>query len=1058
MFRPELNFQFIVNYFLFKNLMPLFQSTVVSKYLKAQDQDSINLKWKQFKKHFHNPSIQENIRNSNEEQYQGEFLIDLFVNILGYTKNPTPDFNLTTEYKNVKDGKKADGAIIIGDEVKAVIELKGTETTDLNKVETQAFGYKNNQPNCRYVVTSNFEKLRFYVDNAIEFIDFHLFELTEDDFALLYLCLAYENITKDLPSKIKNESLSQEDAITKQLYKDYSIFKKELHQNLVTLNPKFDSLTLFKKSQKLLDRFLFLFFAEDRLLLPPNSVRLVLSDFKDLMDKDVDTTLYKRFQKYFGYLNTGFKGKRYDVFAYNGGLFEPDEVLQEIIIDDALLYDHTLKLSEYDFESEVDVNILGHIFENSLTEIEEVQAELEGQEIDKTKTKRKKDGVFYTPKYITKYIVENTVGKLCGEKKQELDITDEAYLPAKQRSRKRLDNLQAYREWLLQITICDPACGSGAFLNQALEFLIAEHRYIDELSAKYNKDSLVLSDVENGILENNLFGVDINEESMEIAKLSLWLRTAQKNRKLNDLSNNIKCGNSLVDDKEIDGEKAFKWKVEFPKVFSKGGFDIVIGNPPYGSKMDDVLKQHLKHKFSEVHMKMHDLYIYFINQSIHTLLKPNGRIGFIVPNTLLFQLTFENLRKYILENLTLSTVINLGGEIFEDAEVPTCIFSGIKNKSSKYDFEYLDIRDLEIKSVDFKNIEKSLYSKSDLFKSKSNVFGISKTNQAIIDRLENNTIELNSIVSQVSYGIGSGGDKIFRLKGVKCKEIVIEEHLLHPVISGGNISRYGISYEDEFIIYITKNENEKQIPNTIDYLQQFKKKLSSKRETLKGLIPWWSLHWPRNKELFSSPKLVLRQTGDSITASFDDFGYFVMDSVMVIKLLAESKYNYETILAILNSRLSNFYYNQLVQEKGRTFAQVKPQNIRKLRIPLSIKQEIQLDLVEKVRIISSNNQELIDCSNKLLRTIIRKFEIEVLSRKLGSWFDLSFSEFIIELKKKKIKLSLSEEAEWEDYFLKEQKVALAIKKQIDQTDREIDQMVYELYELTEEEIKIIENS
>lgn len=393
--------------------MPLFQNTVITKYLKNQNKEEIAAKWQLFKNHFQNSSIQENIRNSKEEQYQGGFIIDLFVTILGYTKNPTPNFNITTEYKNVKDSKKADGAIIVNDVVKAVIELKGTKTTDLSKVEAQAFGYKNNQPECRYVITSNFEKLRFYIDNAIEHIEFNLFTLSEKDFEILYLCLAYQNIQKDTANLIKKESVSQEDKITKELYKDYSLFKRELHKNLVELNPQYDSLTLFKESQTLLDRFLFLFFAEDRQLLPPNSVRLILNQWNKLQELDAYTPLFDRFKKYFGYLNTGFKGKQFDVFAYNGGLFKPNEILDTVVIDDDLLYKHTLKLSEYDFDSEVDVNILGHIFENSLNELDEVKAALEGQEIDKSKTKRKKDGVFYTPKYITKYIVDNTVGKLC---------------------------------------------------------------------------------------------------------------------------------------------------------------------------------------------------------------------------------------------------------------------------------------------------------------------------------------------------------------------------------------------------------------------------------------------------------------------------------------------------------------------------------------------------------------------------------------------------------------------------------------------------------------------
>jgi hypothetical protein len=306
--------------------MPLFQSTIVSKYLKTQDKNLLQEKWLLLQSHFHNPTIQNNIRNSKEEQYQGEFLLDLFVAILGYTKNPQPDFNLTTEYKNIKDSKKADGAIVIDEKVIAVIELKGTNTTDLNKIESQAFGYKNNQPDCTYIITSNFEKIRFYIDNAIEFIEFNLFTLKKSDFDILYLLLACNNLAKNIAKKIKEESISQEDQITKSLYKDYSIFKHELYHNLVAKNPTFEPLDLFRKSQKLLDRFLFLFFAEDRHLLPPNSVRLVLSDWKDLQDRDVDIPLYDRFKKYFEYLNTGYKGKRYDVYAYNGGLFKPDEI------------------------------------------------------------------------------------------------------------------------------------------------------------------------------------------------------------------------------------------------------------------------------------------------------------------------------------------------------------------------------------------------------------------------------------------------------------------------------------------------------------------------------------------------------------------------------------------------------------------------------------------------------------------------------------------------------------------------------------------------------------
>ncbi|WP_311135708.1 hypothetical protein [Kaistella polysaccharea] len=181
--------------------MSLFQKTVINKYLNQQDKNLLTEKWEAYKSHFHNPIIKENIRTSKEEQYQGEFLIDLFVNVLGYTKNPTPDYNLDTELKNIKDSKKADGGIIIDGKIIGVIELKGTNTTDLSKVEVQAFGYKNNQPDCVYIITSNFEKLRFYIDNAVENVEFNLFQLSETDFQLLYLCLAFDNIKNGIPKR-----------------------------------------------------------------------------------------------------------------------------------------------------------------------------------------------------------------------------------------------------------------------------------------------------------------------------------------------------------------------------------------------------------------------------------------------------------------------------------------------------------------------------------------------------------------------------------------------------------------------------------------------------------------------------------------------------------------------------------------------------------------------------------------------------------------------------------------------------------------------------------------
>ena len=346
--------------------MSLFQRAVLAKHLKLQDKTIVQKAFKKYSKYFHNSTIQQNIRESKEEQYQAKFLDELFVNVLGYTLNPQPNFNLTTELKNEKNSKKADGAILKDGNALAVIELKGTNTKDLEKVRQQAFDYKANQSGCVYVITSNFEKLRFYINNAVEFEEFNLFNLSEKDFELFYLCLENKNLINNIPLKIKEESIRIEEQITKGFYKDYSDFKRLLFRDLVRLNMKNEAFRselalddkergqknikqkLFKKSQKLIDRFLFIFFAEDRGLLPPNSTVKILDNWDKLNDLDASVPLYDRFKLYFNYLDTGRKGtaKKAEIFAYNGGLFKPDPIIDSLHISDDLLYEHTRKLSD----------------------------------------------------------------------------------------------------------------------------------------------------------------------------------------------------------------------------------------------------------------------------------------------------------------------------------------------------------------------------------------------------------------------------------------------------------------------------------------------------------------------------------------------------------------------------------------------------------------------------------------------------------------------------------------------------------------------------------------
>ncbi|MFM2385956.1 MAG: hypothetical protein RL660_713 [Bacteroidota bacterium] len=1004
--------------------MALFQTSVLNKYLAAQQQEVLVAQYNVFRAYFHNTTIQANILAQKEEQFQEGFLRELFVKVLGYTINPEPNFNLTTELKNIKDAKKADGAIIDNEKVLAVIELKGTDTTNLTKIELQAFGYKNNQEACRYVITSNFQKLRFYIDNAIEYQEWDLFKLDAEQFSLLYLCLAQPNIFADLPATIKSESVSVEENVTKQLYKEYSQFRKNLFNNIVTLNPTIDKLLVFKKTQKLLDRFLFLFFAEDRQLVPPNSVRLILDQWNNLKDLDAYVPLYDRFKLYFGYLNNGHKGKQHDIFAYNGGLFAPDEILDTITIDDSALYDATLALSNYDYNTEVDVNILGHIFEHSLTEIEELEKEITATAIAETKTsKRKKDGVFYTPKYITKYIVENTVGTLCKNKKEELQLQEEDYHKLTKKAKKELYNtLQTYKDWLLQITIIDPACGSGAFLNQALEFLIAEHRWLAELEANVTGASIVF-DVETSILENNLFGVDINEESVEIAKLSLWLRTAQKGRKLNSLNNNIKCGNSLIDDPAVVGDKAFNWNNEFPHIFEKGGFDVVIGNPPYVNAKGENFRQQEKdfyYKNYQTAIYQIDTYLLFIEKA-NALLNRNRLASFIVPNAWMNNLLLEGIRKYILENFQLVEIVNTPIGVFADATVDTIIFNIATNKNRS--------DDVKISIVNNNTIEILQYTNQETFYNNDKYILDIFTNDLSRNlniKIEENTIHLGKITDM------AGGIKEYQNGKGKPKQ-TDRERL-------ENRFNYDFKKDDTFLPHLTGSEFS-------NYLINWNRKYLSYGEWLAE---------PRQLKYFEGERLIIREipSKKGLIVAYTNEIFTIKNSAHICKHLND-EYSLKFILALLNSTLMGYYFKFKFSEFDDVFPKAKIGQCKQLPIKITAI-ENQQPFINKAEIMLSKNKDLQQTNTHFQKLLTSKFPTLNINTKLEKWHELNFADFNKELTKQKVKLSLQDQSEWLTFFEQEKQKALAIKNEIDATDKEIDKMVYALYGLTEEEIRIVE--
>lgn len=1071
--------------------MSLYQNSVLNKYLKQQDSDAVTKAFKKFAKYFHDSKIQENIRSSKEEEYQGIFLTELFSKILGYTMKPNADFNLVAEYKNEKNSKKADGAILKDNQALAVIELKGTNTKDLEKARQQAFDYKANQTGCVYVIISNFEKIRFYINNAVDYEEFDLFTLNQERFELLYLCLAKDNLLSNIPLRIKEASIQEEEKITKKFYADYSLFKRELFRDLVKLNMKNEvfraelnledkerankniKLHLFRKSQKLIDRFLFIFFAEDRGLLPPNSTLKILEQWDKLKDLDAYAPLYNRYKLYFKYLDTGRKGtdKSAEIFAYNGGLYKPDAVLDSLLISDDLLFKHTKDLSNYDFESQVDVNILGHIFENSLNEIESVNAEIEGTDFDKQKTKRKKDGVFYTPKYITKYIVDNTIGKLCADKKMELNIVEKEYQPKRKTETKKklLAPLEEYRDWLLQLTILDPACGSGAFLNQALDFLIKEHTYVDELQTNLLGGGFVFPNIENTVLENNIFGVDLNEESVEIAKLSLWLRTAQPRRKLNVLSSNIKCGNSLIDSKTIAGDKAFKWEEEFSEIFARGGFDVVIGNPPYvRQELFTDSKNYLQKNYNVYH-GLADLYVYFFEKGI-SLLKKGGLFSIIVANKWL-RVTYGVALREWLKKCFIQEIIDFGDlPVFTDATAYPCIIT-LSNKSTTGSFFATQPKHLKFSALDdYVNTHRFQINQNLLEPEGWNLVDERKTK--LLNKINSKGVSLHEYTGGiVRRGIITGLNEAFVIDEKTKNRLIVNKNnspIIKPLLAGRNVKKYSIDFQNTYLILFpfgfTNSERGEKEPweyittkyhEIADHLLQHKEKAIKRRD--KGEY-WWELRACDFYDEFEKAKIIYPNICKQPEFTYDDSSFYTNQKCFIIP--KDDKY----LLGVLNSKLFFFLFKMILPKLRGGFFEPGYTYLRHFPIiPSDIDGVLNKGITEGVALQLDQNSQLQNIYSKFQKYILTQFINIDLSKKFRNWNELEFGEFITELNKaiKKAggeKLSKMDEMEWMEVFETKKAEAQTLKAEIDKTDKEIDQMVYTLYGLTEEEIAIIEES
>lgn len=449
----------------------MFKDRLINKYLSKFSKDNINdfeRKWKRIQ-NWRKSCIQGDLEHTKETQIQGAFLVQIFDEILGYSTVTSTDdefFYQKQEFNSILDASEADGGLgffseqLKVNDVRVVIELKDAKkdldkkqnrSTHLTPVE-QGFSYANkNGSKCGWVIVSNFIETRLYKSNSS--LEYEVFDIrkmdSEAEFLRFYFFLCKEHLIvengKSLIDQLYEENEEMGLAISNDFYKVYKEIRNDLYTSLKENNPKCDELLLFIKSQKIMDRFTFICFCEDCGLLPQHIFqRLVESTHNSFSFSP--TKLWDELKGLFNAIDKGNPPMK--INRYNGGLFKADPDLDSLLIYDDVLEEFT-KLSEYDFGSDLNVNILGQIFEQSISDVEQIKNEINGI-VSEAKGKRKDDGIFYTPYYVTRYIVEQTVGAFLSQKKEELKhslFKQGAFKATVRKASTNRNNLIEIRSW-----------------------------------------------------------------------------------------------------------------------------------------------------------------------------------------------------------------------------------------------------------------------------------------------------------------------------------------------------------------------------------------------------------------------------------------------------------------------------------------------------------------------------------------------------------------------------------------------------------------------------------
>ncbi len=864
-------------------------------------------------------------------------------------------------------------------------------------------------------------------DNAsgarINYINFKDYEA---NFDFIWNTFSKEQVLKGSFDKYITSDTNKQGTSTldKEFLQSLNQWRVKLAQNIALRNKNITEDILNFVVQHTIDRILFLRIAEDRHIEP----------YGDLNNAIQQGNFYQ---------NLFYRFKQADQ-KYNSGLFDfkKDTISQNLIIDNKVMKEIIEEFyypkCPYEF-SVLSVEILGSAYEQFLGQ--QISLTSGGRaSIEEKPEVKKAGGVYYTPQYIVDYIVENTLGKLIKNKTPQ-EISN--------------------------IKIVDPACGSGSFLMGAYQYLLDWHKdfYTQKgKQSKGKKDDVLTptgeltTNEKKRILLNNIYGVDLDSNAVEVTKLSLLLKCMEGETKesidaqtqlfneriLPTLDDNIKSGNSLIDldfyDNELDfGEekkiKPFNWQNNFPEVFKNGGFDIVIGNPPYVKEYTsrETFNQIKKSHLSKYYQGKMDLWYFFVCYGLD-ILKTDGLLGYIVPNNWVTNAGASILRNKVLADSTIKNIVDFGAYmVFTNANIQTMVLILEKQRQESYLFDY---RKIEMQSPTFEFAYKILESKKELglkylkplikpneFMDKFLVFANNET-ESLLNKIQERQNFFLDEKKEVAQGIVPNPDvvssknikklpsKRIESENIKIKNGVFivdkgtfkklstsEKKYIKPVYEPYLIKKYFIDENDKEIIYITKKNYKNDCPTLIKHLAKYKEIMEERRENQQGKLSFYHLHWARDEYFFEQgAKILSVRKCSTPTFSYTENEAYVMMSFNVIKSnRIEQKY----LTALLNSKLVAFWLRHKGKMQGNNF-QVDKEPILDIPIFNTPDDDKKSKIITLVDLLLQYNKDL---STATLPNDITQ-----------------------------------------------------LKERIQNTESKIDQLVYELYNLTPQEIELVEKS